>query len=159
MLSRSQLAQIAFAGREVGAHGHRHLALDAVARRVAAREIRDSKHMVEDALGAPPRSFACPYGYHDRGVQHLVEEVGFDHAVGVKNTHSHVQDDRWALARITVERATEDDGVAAGPPRTDGTHRHLTTGAEHQGRTTWGTRIHLPVPGRCWSGRSTWTGR
>ena len=104
MLSRPQLAEIASAGWEVGAHGHRHVALDAVSRRLAAQEIRDSKHLVEDALGAQVQSFAYPYGYHDGAVQHLVEEVGFDHAVGVKNTHSHVQDDRWGMARITVER-------------------------------------------------------
>jgi peptidoglycan/xylan/chitin deacetylase (PgdA/CDA1 family) len=104
MLSSPQLAEIASGGWEVGVHGHRHVALDAVSRAVAGRDIEDSKHLVEDALGAPTKSFAYPYGYHDKAVQHLVRGAGFDHAVGVKNTHSHTQDDRWGIARITVER-------------------------------------------------------
>ncbi len=61
------------------------MALDAVSRATAARDISDSKHLVEDALGTPTTSFAYPYGYHDRHVQRLVREAGFGHAVGVKN--------------------------------------------------------------------------
>jgi peptidoglycan/xylan/chitin deacetylase (PgdA/CDA1 family) len=104
MLARPQLGELLQAGWEVGVHGHRHVALDAVRRSTARNDIRDSKHLTEDALGAEATSFAYPYGYHDRVVQRLVREAGFAHAAGVKNVHSHGHDDRWAIARITVER-------------------------------------------------------
>lgn len=104
MLAPRQLPEIMANGWEVGVHGHRHVALDAVSRSTASRDIGDSKHLVEDALGAATTSFAYPYGYHDRHVQHLVREAGFGHAVGVKNAHTHAHDDRYGIARITVER-------------------------------------------------------
>jgi peptidoglycan/xylan/chitin deacetylase (PgdA/CDA1 family) len=109
MLTTRQLAEFGHAGWEVGVHGHRHVALDAVSRSAAALDVRDSKHLVEDALGRATSSFAYPYGYHDKQVQRLVRDAGFGHAVGVKNAHSHAHDDRWAIARITVER-----GMSAG---------------------------------------------
>ena len=133
MLSPLQLPEIASAGWEVGAHGHRHLALDAVPRSVAANDVADSKHLVEDALGDVARSFAYPYGYHDRAVQRLVQEGGFAHAVGVKNVHSHAHDDRWGFARITVERGMTttwlEHTLAGSAPRTaPGRERLRTTG-------------------------------
>lgn len=104
MLSRGQLTEITDGGWEVGVHGHRHVALDAVSRTTASRDIAESKMIVDDALGVATTSFAYPYGYHDRHVQGFVREAGFGHAVGVKNAHSHALDDRWGIARITVER-------------------------------------------------------
>ena len=106
MLDARQLRELRDAGLEVGVHGHRHVALDAVSRSLARRDIRDSKARIEDALGAATPSFAYPYGYHDRSVQAFVREVGFRNAVGVKNVHSHDRDDLWGIARITIERDT-----------------------------------------------------
>lgn len=131
MLSPLQLPEIASAGWEVGAHGHRHVALDAVSRATAARDVMDSKHKVEDALGDAATGFAYPYGYHDSAVQRLVQDAGFGHAVGVKNAHSHARDDRWGIARITVERgmtATWLQQTLAGPaPRTAPSRERLRT--------------------------------
>jgi peptidoglycan/xylan/chitin deacetylase (PgdA/CDA1 family) len=131
MLAAAQLGEIASAGWEVGVHGHSHVALDAVPKAVAAREITDSKHIVEDVLGAQASGFAYPYGYHDRGVQRLVEDAGFDHAVAVKNTHSHVRDDQWGLARITVERGMSarwlERTLAQPAPRTAPRNERLRT--------------------------------
>jgi peptidoglycan/xylan/chitin deacetylase (PgdA/CDA1 family) len=133
MLASSQLAAIADAGWEVGVHGHRHVALDAVGRLTAARDITESKHRVEDALGAPTTSFAYPYGYHDKYVQSLVRDAGFAHAVAVKNLYSHALDDPWGIARITIERGMDADWLdrrlhetspRTAPPR----ERLITTG-------------------------------
>lgn len=133
MLASSQLAAIADAGWEVGVHGHRHVALDAVGRLTAARDITESKHRVEDALGAPTTSFAYPYGYHDKYVQSLVRDAGFAHAAAVKNLYSHALDDPWGIARITIERGMSADWLdrrlhetspRTAPPR----ERLITTG-------------------------------
>lgn len=112
MLHSRDLWYLAEAGFEVGVHGHRHVPLDEVRRTAANCDISVSKALVEDALGAAATSFAYPYGYHDAAVQRLVRERGFDNAVGVKNAHSHEGDDRWALARITVERGTSAERLA-----------------------------------------------
>ena len=105
MLTTAQLRELVDAGWEVGVHGHRHVALDAVRRQVAWNDVNDSKHLTDDALGTETTSFAYPYGYHDRVVQGYVRKAGFGNAAGVKNVHSHAGDDRWAIARITVERS------------------------------------------------------
>lgn len=106
MLASRQLSELATAGWEVGVHGHRHVALDAVRRATARREIVESKQLIEGELGATTRSFAYPYGYHDAVVQRCVREAGFVNAVGVKNAHTHDSDDLWGIARITIERGT-----------------------------------------------------
>lgn len=133
MLTAAQLGEIRSAGWEVGVHGHRHVALDAVSRAAAAVDIVTSKQRVEDALGSATSSFAYPYGYHDRRVQDLVREAGFRCAAAVKNAHSHERDDLWGVARITVER---DMGAAwlerrlsqASPPTAPSRERLVTTG-------------------------------
>jgi peptidoglycan/xylan/chitin deacetylase (PgdA/CDA1 family) len=133
MLATTQLSELPEAGWEVGVHGHRHVALDAVRRATARRDITDSKHLVEDALGEATRSFAYPYGYHDRVVKQMVRDAGFDNAAAVKNVHSHTSDDRWALARITIERSTRwqdlaDRLLAADPPVAPDRDRLTTVG-------------------------------
>ena len=145
MLATRQLGTVRSAGWEVGVHGHRHVALDAVGRLAAARDITDSKHRVEDALGAEATSFAYPYGYHDRHVQRLVQEAGFAHAVAVKNLHTHALDDRWGIARITIERGMTaewlDRRLHESSPRTAPRRERLvTTGwrAARRARTVLG---------------------
>lgn len=133
MLASSQLADVAAAGWEVGVHGHRHVALDAVSRLAAARDVTESKHRVEDALGASTTGFAYPYGYHDKYVQRLVRDAGFAYAAAVKNLYSHSHDDPWGIARITIERGMSADWLdrrlhETSPRTAPSRERLLTTG-------------------------------
>ena len=102
MLSRSQLLDLAADGCEIGAHSMSHPELDCLTRPAAAAEIRDSKDVLEQALGGSVDTFAYPHGYHDRTVKTLVADAGYTSAAAVRNALSPADDDPYALARVTV---------------------------------------------------------
>jgi peptidoglycan/xylan/chitin deacetylase (PgdA/CDA1 family)/glycosyltransferase involved in cell wall biosynthesis len=104
MLDWSQLAEVAAAGVEIGAHGHTHRELDILSQSEARWEVVHSRDRLRDVLGQPVRTFAYPYGYSTRSVRAAVRAAGYEAACGVKNAYSHADDDPWALSRILVER-------------------------------------------------------
>ncbi len=91
---------------ELGAHSVTHPHLDELGRSAIDREVRDSKDQLEQLLGREVRSFAYPYGAYDRRVRSAVIAAGFTSAAAVKNALSHLEDDRWAIARWTVSART-----------------------------------------------------
>jgi peptidoglycan/xylan/chitin deacetylase (PgdA/CDA1 family) len=58
----AQLAELAGAGFEIGSHGIEHAPLHRASEPTLRRELVHSRAMLEQAVGAPVRSFACPYG-------------------------------------------------------------------------------------------------
>jgi peptidoglycan/xylan/chitin deacetylase (PgdA/CDA1 family) len=58
----AQLAELAEAGFEIGSHGIEHSPLHRASESTLRRELVDSRAMLEQAVGVPVRSFACPYG-------------------------------------------------------------------------------------------------
>ena len=58
----AQLAELARAGFEVGAHGLEHAPLGKATSEVVHRELVESKAALEDAMGVSIASFAYPYG-------------------------------------------------------------------------------------------------
>ncbi len=102
MLTWDSVRDLADAGVEIGAHAHHHWALDELPTRAAETEIRESKGLLEDAVGRPLQSFAYPHGYHSRRLQQVVRDAGFTSACGVKHATSGIDDDLFALARIIV---------------------------------------------------------
>lgn len=99
-LDRHQVADLASAGVTVGAHGHRHVALDVVDPGTAAAEVRASRELLEDWIQRPVTTFAYPHGHHDRAARDLVAGAGFHSACAVKQALSSAADDRFALARV-----------------------------------------------------------
>jgi peptidoglycan/xylan/chitin deacetylase (PgdA/CDA1 family) len=106
MLRWDQLGELEAAGAEIGAHSETHSHLDVMPRSAAEREVRCSKARLEEALGHSVRTFAYPHGYHNAPVTALVRQAGFDSACAVINAFSSTDDDRFALARLTVKADT-----------------------------------------------------
>lgn len=106
MLTWAQLREIAAAGIEVGAHAHTHADLDAVDPETARNEIAISQELLARQLGAPPQTFAYPFGHYDQCVRALVEAAGYIGACAVRNAISHTGDDPFAIARLTIPRDT-----------------------------------------------------
>jgi peptidoglycan/xylan/chitin deacetylase (PgdA/CDA1 family) len=106
MLHWSQLAQLEALGVEIGAHAHTHPELDAVSISRAADEVWRSKELLEEALSHRVDSFAYPHGYADRRVMAVVRGAGFTSACAVKNAISSSRDDRFDMARLTVQSTT-----------------------------------------------------
>lgn len=108
-ISLGALRALAQGDCEIGAHSVSHPHLDELPQADAAREIKDSRHQLEQQLERSITTFAYPHGAYDRGVRESVIAAGFSSAVAVKNALSHRADDPFAIARWTV---THDTSVA-----------------------------------------------
>lgn len=79
-LSWQDCRELAAAGYPIGSHTVTHQRLADQDDAAALREIRDSKHEIEDGIGAEVRDFAAPYGHTvdflDRDV-HAAREAGY----------------------------------------------------------------------------------
>jgi peptidoglycan/xylan/chitin deacetylase (PgdA/CDA1 family) len=120
----SQLTEIESRGIEIGAHSHSHPYLDSLSSGAAQGEIVRSKTLLEDELGHAVESFAYPNGYSSPAVRGLVRAAGYRSACAVRNTLSSTDDDRFALARLTVRDTTTIDELTDwlagfGPPPRD----------------------------------------
>ncbi|HEY7138099.1 MAG TPA: polysaccharide deacetylase family protein [Acidimicrobiia bacterium] len=105
-------------GVELGAHGMTHRRLDELTTEHVRRELVGSQRLVADLTQRPCQTFAYPHGSHDRRTLEVARESGYASAVAVKNALSHVLDDPFALARVTVERGS---GTATVERALDGT--------------------------------------
>ncbi len=103
MLTWDEVRELDAQGCEIGAHSATHPELDAMPRARLVEEIRGSRTTLAMGLGHPVRSFAYPHGYHDRKVKDAVRLAGFDSACAVRNMLSSAGDDRFAIARVTIE--------------------------------------------------------
>jgi peptidoglycan/xylan/chitin deacetylase (PgdA/CDA1 family) len=104
MLSTAEVREVAAAGIEIGGHSHTHRELDRLSTSDLADEITTCTRILEDALGAPVRSFAYPFGYHHAGVRRAVRDGGYASACAVGHLPSSVTDDPYALRRWIVPR-------------------------------------------------------
>jgi peptidoglycan/xylan/chitin deacetylase (PgdA/CDA1 family) len=147
MLEWSQITELPSAGVEVGAHAHRHLALDELDRATAQIEIVQSKNALEDHLGAPIESFAYPHGYHSRALKEMVRLAGFTNACGVKHALSGPGDDVFALSRIIVppDATAHDLGALMHDLRRAPRHEKIKTKAWRTVRRVRARRVP-PVP-------------
>jgi len=73
---RSLLGQ----GFEIGAHTMSHRILPGLQDKELSREVRGSKHMLEEQLGVEVRMFCYPRGRYDRKVVDCVQQSGFEGA-------------------------------------------------------------------------------
>lgn len=77
LLTWSQIREMQKYGFEFGSHTLTHPWLPGLSYQDLRREVSDSKHRLEDALGAEVTSFAYPSGGVDRRVRSVVAEAGF----------------------------------------------------------------------------------
>jgi peptidoglycan/xylan/chitin deacetylase (PgdA/CDA1 family) len=103
MLDWPQLVAIDRSGLvELGAHSHAHPPLDEVDAARRGAEIRMPRRILEDRLQVPVRTFAYPFGYHDRRVRRAVAAAGYELACEVGDRAASSDDDPLALPRWTV---------------------------------------------------------
>lgn len=111
LMSWSQIAEIAAAGIEVGAHGHSHVQLDTVSNGQATYEIELSRQALADVIG-PVASFAYPHGYHSRAARREVRRAGFSSACAVRDGLASTSEDRYAITRAVVRGGTTIEAFA-----------------------------------------------
>jgi peptidoglycan/xylan/chitin deacetylase (PgdA/CDA1 family) len=77
LLTLEQIREMQKYGVEFGSHSLTHASLPGVSDAQLRREVGDSKHRLEDLLGAEVISFAYPYGEVDRRVRSAVSDAGY----------------------------------------------------------------------------------
>ncbi|MEU4203088.1 polysaccharide deacetylase family protein [Streptomyces sp. NPDC045470] len=112
MLDWDQTRELAAAGLEIGGHSHTHPQLDQVSDDRLWFEVTRCKHLVADELGAPPVSFAYPYGHSSRRVRRAVRGAGFRQSLAVNNALAGRCQGPYALTRLTVRRDTATEEFA-----------------------------------------------
>ncbi|WP_269583996.1 polysaccharide deacetylase family protein [Roseibium sp. Sym1] len=106
-LTGEQMRQIISAGSTIGCHGHDHVdwrKLDAAGLR---RELHDARKKIEDAVGAPVREAAIPFGAFDRHVLHRLREAGY--ARVYSSTSGFAYDKAWFCPRWSVTDTFDPD--------------------------------------------------
>jgi peptidoglycan/xylan/chitin deacetylase (PgdA/CDA1 family) len=76
-LSWGHLAELARSGFEVGSHTVSHRDLTRMKTPALKRELKDSKHMLEDGLGSEVRAIAFPFGRHNARVIDEALDAGY----------------------------------------------------------------------------------
>lgn len=102
MLTWDQLRELDADGCEIGAHSLSHPELDTLRAPAIDHEVALSRRELSSRLGRPVRSFAYPHGYHDRRVRAAVGRAGYDSACAVREALSSLDDDPFAIARVTL---------------------------------------------------------
>jgi peptidoglycan/xylan/chitin deacetylase (PgdA/CDA1 family) len=84
MMSMEQIREMAGAGIEIGSHTLTHPHLSELTDEQIEREVVDSKHKLEDAIGREMLSFSYPYGNYDDRVLAAAISAGYENAVTTK---------------------------------------------------------------------------
>jgi peptidoglycan/xylan/chitin deacetylase (PgdA/CDA1 family) len=113
MLTLEQVAQLADAGVEIGAHAHLHAQLDTLRTAQIVPELSRPKRILEDALGREVDLFAYPHGYSNAEVRRLTRLAGYQGAFAVGNALSPGTDDPFRVARLTVRADTTLESIEA----------------------------------------------
>ncbi|MCK9923257.1 polysaccharide deacetylase family protein [Frankia sp. AgPm24] len=110
---RTDLHRIRGLGIEIGGSGHTGRPLNELARTDVITELTLSRRRLAGSVGDEPRTFAYPGGGYDLSVRKLVISAGYSSACAVREVLSHPHDDRFALARLTVDATTADSRLVA----------------------------------------------
>jgi glycosyltransferase involved in cell wall biosynthesis/peptidoglycan/xylan/chitin deacetylase (PgdA/CDA1 family) len=103
LLSWGEIAEMARAGIEFGAHTATHPKLPELPEEQVRQEVIGSKTELENRLHVPIRSFAFPFGERDVASERVVKEAGFWGACGVDSGLNTPGTPIYALRRIEVQ--------------------------------------------------------
>jgi peptidoglycan/xylan/chitin deacetylase (PgdA/CDA1 family) len=104
MMALRRAAGLAAYDIEVGAHTVTHPQLDTLPITAVDRELRQSKEVLEDALGRRVRHLAYPHGYNSRAVRAAARRAGYASAVAVRHALSSPIDEPYRIARLILRR-------------------------------------------------------
>lgn len=104
MMTLAQAGQLEAYGVEVGAHTVTHPQLDTLPAPALRTELRDSKAVLEEALGHEVAHAAYPHGYNNRAVRRAAAAAGYASAAAVRHAFSSAADDTYRIARLILRR-------------------------------------------------------
>jgi peptidoglycan/xylan/chitin deacetylase (PgdA/CDA1 family) len=106
LMNWSELRELHRAGVEVGSHTVNHPRLTQMTADAAKQEIENSRHALEQELGAAVSSFAYPYGDWNDAVARLAEQARYRVACSSLRGNVHRPADLYHLKRVPVDEFT-----------------------------------------------------
>lgn len=82
-LTPSQVLELHAAGWTIGSHSFSHRVLTELDPRTCEEDLRRSRELLEDLLGAPVTVLAYPRGRHDAAVRAAAARAGFSHGLAL----------------------------------------------------------------------------
>ncbi len=104
-LGRRQVEEMLRAGFRVGSHSFSHPRLTEVPDFDMAREVTESKQILEYTFGIPITAFCYPYGLYNDRLKAAVSTAGYRCSCSTRFGRRHRLADRFALSRIPVGSA------------------------------------------------------
>lgn len=112
MLTWDEVREMQALGMTIGSHTMTHPNLPSAGVAAARQELLDSKHRLEQEIGAPVTMFSYPNGGAERyltpEIQQAVRSAGYAAAATSRNAFAQPGSDLYALERIEVEERVED---------------------------------------------------
>ena len=102
MLTWNQIKKMAENSISFGAHTVNHPILSRTSMEIAAREIQESKRMIEEKIGKPVSSFAYPFGkksQYSSAIFPILIKHGFKYAVTTEQYPNHSDTSLFELSR------------------------------------------------------------
>lgn len=150
ILDAGSLREVSDLGHEVGSHGAVHVPLDVLPDALAAAQLRESRHVLEDVVGRRVESFCYPHGYHARRLREQVRRAGYANACAIGHRTSPPGEDPWAISRLLV--GPDHDGPAVlGLVQGDGPHGPVPALKRLAGPAWRATRRTALATGRTWT--------
>lgn len=102
LMGWEEIRSLAMMGFEIGSHTLSHPDLRHISDRDLAREVGDSKKMIEDKIGRAVDSFSYPHGLMDARVKDAVARAGYRFACTTNSGFNRPGKDRLVLRRMEV---------------------------------------------------------
>ena len=102
ILNETELRQMQAAGMEIGSHSMHHHRLPTLDDEKLARDLSDSKAVLEKATGRTVSSFAYPYGAWDVRCAEAVRAAGYHAACTTRTGWALKDNDPFLLRRLTI---------------------------------------------------------
>lgn len=111
-LTWEQVKEMHASGVEFGSHTLTHPMLSQVPLERVRQEVRDSKRLMEDILGAPVRFFCYPRGNFSVAVRQTVQDEGYAAACTIRPGVNDANTDLFMLKRTYMSRRDTVEGFA-----------------------------------------------
>lgn len=101
-LTPVMIREMAGKGMEIGGHGYTHADLDKIPETEFARELGESKALIEKITRRPVRFLCYPTGRYNKTVMEAVRKYGYLAAVTMHSGRAAVDQDLYELRRIGI---------------------------------------------------------
>lgn len=106
-LSRTQLAELAASGFEIGSHSMTHAYLSDLDDSALLDEIRLSRRILEDICDVPVVHLSCPGGRWDRRVASIAREAGYQSVADSRPVANGPAADPYRMGRFAIQSDTK----------------------------------------------------